>query len=246
MEEIKNYGVNDLSTNYMEISLKTRELEEKTAFYRLLESQLEEDSPVTNELVDRLRISMKEAEARSISRSCFSHLEEQWKGLFPDPEERDWHPLNLELSIHPIQYFIERIWERGYPPPEYLFAIVVGFQRYLKGEGEISLDEAFFNQKHLKRSSFAFKNRINVYEQFADELRIQYFNPKSSLTQEKRRKYEGLSRLEIAEIFISEYPRLNRSNIDPESFLRGFDRWVKSIEESKDSTGLLDTGNDDQ
>ena len=99
-----------------------------------------------------------------------------------------------------------------YPPPEVLLAISKCFSSYLKAQGNMSLDEAFFGQTYGKRESYAYKN-------FKDGLSSEYvlfdkwFGLQENLSQEK-----------AAENFLTRY--FPDKNIDVDSFLRSYRRYL--------------------
>ena len=63
--------------------------------------------------------------------------------------------------------------------------------------------------------------------EFEDLYRQKFLNPNYFIAKQWNEKYGGLNRVQIAEIFIAENPDMFAEEADPESFLRGFDRWIE-------------------
>ena len=101
-----------------------------------------------------------------------------------------------------------------YPPPEILLCIAEGFDRYLHAGGKLSLDEAFFGEKHKQRVSFAkFKSQLKTYGFFDVEVQL---NDEANFSVEK-----------LAERYISTLSMPENQKPDVESYLRGYRRWKK-------------------
>ena len=130
-------------------------------------------------------------------------LEKLWDKLADDfkPFRRDVSV--ADNSVSAFTYYVEM---GKYPPPEIMVEIMEGFLNYFESEGNISLDQAFFGDKHKKYNSRSFKQYRQL--KFSDFDRFIYFNDFKSLDQG-------------AEQFLIE----TESEIDQDTFLREYRRW---------------------
>jgi len=111
-----------------------------------------------------------------------------------------------------INSFISNLENGFIPPPETLLALCDALHRYLMCNGSLSLDEAFFGERHAKNTSYAMAKGTNAQKMGAFDTLLKIEELKANPT----------SQVELAEDFLADS---NRDEIDPESFLRSLRRW---------------------
>lgn len=122
----------------------------------------------------------------------------------------------------PLDSFMYNVDMGFYPPPEIMLSILRCFDLYFAYGGHKSLDEIFFGEPHKKKSSAAFsKAQWLKYKSF----HIFYASGHEALDQGS---LKGKSLVDKAEIFLSCYTTKG-SEVDPETFLKGYRRWLKKI-----------------
>ena len=145
-------------------------------------------------------------------------LEVAWKLLEPLYEEIN----RLEEPMRsPLSSFSDYVFTGFYPPPEIMIALAYCFECYMNKAGDISLDEAFFDQSHKKRSSYAFKERNDFKYLLFDMAWVdRKFGKQDS-------DYSTMEAL--AEGYWNHRAGVGNweDNIDIESFLRGYRRFKK-------------------
>ena len=119
-------------------------------------------------------------------------------------------------AIEQFQYFIDM---GLFPTPEILTCLERCFQAYLDAEGEISLDEAFFGQKHKKKTSTAFRHSRNKKFMVFASLWLNMIGKTFS------------SQEEAAEDFLNDKYFGNDNYGDVDTFLRDFRRYRESLKE---------------
>ena len=84
---------------------------------------------------------------KKLSEKSQLKLEKLWDKLADDfkPFRRDVSV--ADNSVSAFTYYVEM---GKYPPPEIMVEIMEGFLNYFESEGNISLDQAFFGDKHKK------------------------------------------------------------------------------------------------
>lgn len=123
-----------------------------------------------------------------------------------------------------------------YPPMEVLVTLNDALKMYFWGKGKLSLEDVFFGPEKKGVGNYAArKARSKVYEDFESFLILGHFGFGKSA--KKREKDQSL--LEKIEEFLAygkdplgaeskEAKRDFDNEIDPESFLRGYKRWLKA------------------
>ena len=110
------------------------------------------------------------------------------------------------------------------PPPETLLLVHEALQRYLRSNGEISLDEAFFGKPHKKNSSYAMAWGSNNEKMMAVSIHV-------ALSKISPRKVTQLDAVEtMLTAFNQDY------DTDPESLLRSWRRWRNAAKKWSDET----------
>ena len=178
----------------------------------------------TNKKVDGIRNALEKAHEAD-GYPSLTNLEQSWKILEEHYQviDRSDHPSSNPL--YSLTYYVDLGF---YPPPEIMLALYQCFDRYINAEGDLSLDEAFFCHKHKKRKSLAYKEaKLSKYFVFhklwANGLRL--------------RGDSGLNSLEkIAEDYLGSLfaNRDWEDDMDVDSFLRGYRRWVKELKSIPD------------
>lgn len=160
------------------------------------------NNQVANAINERLQFERKE------------QIEIGFGNLLDSFEKADARlPAHKELEFdNPMLGFLSYIEGGYYPPPDVLLAISKCFSSYLKAQGNMSLDEAFFGQTYGKRKSYAYKN-------FKDGSSSEYV-----LFDKWFRLQENVSQAKAAEEFLSRY--LPGTDIDVDSFLRNYRRYL--------------------
>lgn len=102
------------------------------------------------------------------------------------------------------------------PPPETLLLLHDALTRYLRANGDLSLDEAFFGKPHKKNSSYAMAWGSNHEKMsaVATHIGLSKISPKK------------MTQLEAVESMLSDFYR--DFDTDPESLLRAWRRWRKA------------------
>lgn len=147
-------------------------------------------------------------------------LETTWKSIEEDSPllgiERERLKSNYDS---PLSCFMFNVDTGHYPPPEIMLSLLHCFQLYFAHGGEKSLDEIFFGRPHKKKSSDAFTD-------FTDKKYATFHFFYESAT-----RLNGKSMTDKAEEFLRCSPFSNE-NIDPESFLRGYRRYIATLRKS--------------
>lgn len=232
-DAIHNYGIEDYSRNLESLFDRLTHLSALSA-YMIAEDKLCDElemssstrNAVTSETVVRISALMEDSVRRSLDESLFRKMESQWRQIYP-PGKYGRVPFSFREHSHPIENYINMTWDQGYPSPEIIYAIAIGFHRYLRAEGALSLDEALLGRKHSKRTSLAYRSRYTAYQSFFYELHGGTGNPKSFIYQEWHEKYGKMNRTQIAELFLVEHSHMVKPKTDVDTFLRGYDRWIK-------------------
>jgi hypothetical protein len=186
---------------------------------KVISDALSGEDFITNKKVDVIRNALEKAYVAD-DYPVLNGLEESWKILEDDYQviDRSDHP-----SSNPLSSFIYYVDLGFYPPPEIMLALCVCFERYIEAEGDLSLDEAFFGHKHKKRKSHAYREG-KLYK---------YFLFHKLWASGMRRRVDGdLNSLEkLAEDYLgSLFANKDwEDDMDVDSFLRGYRRWVKEM-----------------
>jgi len=157
-------------------------------------------------------------------------LESAWQLL---NTEGDYEVLKLRNDDQstPLDQFLYCMEMGFYPPPEVLLAISRCFDYYNMRAGKVELEDAFFpeSRKRGVGNHAAQSSKDEFYQLFHSHLQLEKAGSKN--TGRKAR-----NRTEVAEEYLS---RINQSapleTPDPESFLKGFDRWKKPFAKRKDN-----------
>lgn len=155
------------------------------------------------------------AEWREYLENCgekdsFSNLEQSWQTLSNSDDLDEWIRDDM-VCDEPCAAMFFHINCGLYPPPELLLTVADMFDIYMKGEGAISLEEAFFGKPTRNAGIYAARS-TDEYKLY--ELALEQFRNKDS----------SMTKLEIAERHIEKY----KLHIEPESLLRAFRRWDKT------------------
>ena len=127
-----------------------------------------------------------------------------------------------EESRDALHSFVSNLEFGMLPPPEALLLIHDALQRYLRSNGEISLDEAFFGKPHKKNSSYAMAWGSNYEKMMAVSLHV-------ALSQISPKKMTQLDAVEtMLTAFHQDY------DTDPESLLRSWRRWRNATKKWND------------
>lgn len=143
----------------------------------------------------------------------------------------------------PLLCFLDAIDEGSYPSPELLLSIADGFKIYLSSEGKISLEEAFFDlpKKGVGNysASLALKKK---YEKFHNaywlERSLKKQQPSLTLFAEKYFNGDHFIAQTVKQYEISNNIKPKKDNLidlDIDSFLRGYRRWRKEVEQKNTS-----------
>jgi len=144
-------------------------------------------------------------------------LEATWKSIEEDSPLLGIERERLESNYDsPLSCFMFNVDTGHYPPPEIMLSLLHGFQLYYAHGGEKSLDEIFFGRPHKKKSSDAFTDYTD--KKYAN---FHFFYERAS-------SLDGKSMTEKAEKYLRCSPFRNE-NIDPESFLRGYRRYIATL-----------------
>lgn len=176
----------------------------------------------TNESANRAREILKASFVHD-EYFVYSGLEHSWRMLESDYKviSREDHPAGDPLSS--FAYYLELGF---YPPPEIMVVIGKALENYFTSNGSMSLDDALFGEKHKKTNSLSYKkHKINKY------LMFHFFIKKSENSK--------LSLEKILSNIIDEADPITMrilgfdSNIDMDTFMRGYRRWKKELREGK-------------
>ncbi len=149
----------------------------------------------------------------------FQLLEESWKELCRFYREHEAGAPMVSRVTSPyghtaIEAFKFNLEFGHYPPPEILLCIAEGFDRYVHAGGKLSLDEAFFGEKHKHGKSLPnHKSKAETYG---------FFHVEVTLNDDARLSLENL-----AEGYISKMRIPDSQKPDVESYLRGYRRWKR-------------------
>ena len=147
-------------------------------------------------------------------KKALDQLEVIWKKIANDfaPYHRD-----IKAAEDPISEFSYYVEMGKYPPPNIMVDINEGFLNYFEANGNISLDESFFESKHKKYKSLSFKQ-----EHLLRYIDFEWYLYENS--------FENLE--DAAESFINK----NKIKTDQDTFLRNYRRWkVKRFPPDKKS-----------
>ena len=139
----------------------------------------------------------------------YAQLEKTWQKLSEEYGVVDRDSMASDEVLSSIFYYLEFGF---YPPPELLLLLHERFDVYMAGEGDVSLEEAFFGPPHRKVGNYAARRRSNGLYGFSSFHLLQG-------------KKQGFSQHEIAEKFIEE----NKLHVEPESLLRAVRRKKKKV-----------------
>ncbi|MDO6776469.1 hypothetical protein Q4591_14015 [Shewanella sp. 3_MG-2023] len=180
----------------------------------------------SNENVDIERGKLK-ANYISEEYPIYTSLENTWRYLESEYDviKRDEHPAQDPLSS--FAYYIDSGF---YPPPELMIVISSAINHYLDAKGEKSLDEILFGIKHQKTKSLSYKQHKQTkfaYFQFFADLEV------------SKQENQNISFEKMMELVLENTDPIILSglgfdsNIDIDSFLRGYRRWKNDIKEGK-------------
>lgn len=175
----------------------------------------------TNSFRDALRAAYKTGNYPALCK-----LESTWQEIQAVTPEYD---RDIDMAENPLLAF-QFITDIGYfPPPEILLAVSCCIKQYLNSGGNISLDEAFFGKSHKKTDSFAYAHHKEYNKYGVFHLRW----AKSDCVY-KANGFTDISSLPLetrAEQFLDETFGKDAwtEEIDLESFLRGYRRWVNDM-----------------
>lgn len=196
-----------------------------------------------DELYEYMRVEIKQFQGNYNSNEYSQRCKTLLKASFELEEypayyslESDWqlieseNPLfkeerSLNRTKSPLSYFIYHMDSGFYPPPEVLLALLACFQTYFDAEGDVSLDEAFFGRIHKKKSSQA----------FLDSVESKYFVFHKMYVQADRFFHSSLKGKPLVDKAIDflDDPLNTKGKPDPESFLRGYRRWLQNLRDSQ-------------
>jgi hypothetical protein len=150
-------------------------------------------------------------------------LEKCWQSLiqeYPNPElqlDRD------KKDDTPLLQFMGLVRSGIYPPPEIMLSLLQCFDLYFLSAGKKSLDEVFFGHPHKNKSSQAFEmHQFYKYISFGLHFDVKKMMPGTGLS------LKGKSMVERAELYL-QWTNPNNTETDPESFLKGYRRWRKTV-----------------
>ena len=108
------------------------------------------------------------------------------------------------------------------PPPETLLIVAEAMQTYLNGNGDISLDEAFFGRKHKKNSSYSmsFGQNHNLMRKVSLWITAHKKSDKRA------------SQLNTVTALLEEFG--DDYDTDPETLLRSWRRWKRQTKKWAD------------
>jgi hypothetical protein len=178
----------------------------------------------TNDRAYEIRKVLENPEAKQCS--PLHGLEEIWEVLTEHYGYYSGKPVvsrveNPDLTASsPMENFCFHIDGGFYPPPEVMLTIYMCFEKYLTSGGDTSLDEAFFGKPHKKHESHAGqrskKSKYFAFHKLYVELRQGHLEatgqPKESLE-------------ELAEAYFSSMLYTGDTDIDIDTYLRGYRRW---------------------
>jgi len=143
----------------------------------------------------------------------FANLEARWNDYAADEDELlDLIGDRERYQGDAVSSFVSNVENGFIPPPETLLALCDALHRYLMCNGSLSLDEAFFGERHAKNTSYAMAKGTNAQKMGAFDTLLKIEELKANPT----------SQVELAEDFLADS---NRDEINPESFLRSLRRW---------------------
>jgi hypothetical protein len=148
----------------------------------------------------------------------------------------------LEEDGCPVQHFLKMMENGFYPPPEVLLTIADSFKIYFTGEGDISLEEAFFGDITKGVGNYAARaNRGEDYSRFHRSY-LGYgksHDNKLSLTKFAEKYFNGeyfnevFGHLDLEKFgYLSGYYDQEK---DIDSYLRGYRRWRKALKEGRNT-----------
>lgn len=150
-------------------------------------------------------------------------LEKSWQSLAQESPYTKMEQDREAKYENPFFLFMSFVKGGVYPPPEIMLSLLQCFRLYMDCGGEKSLDEIFFGKPHKKKSSKAFEwHQIDKYIVFGINFHSKNIPPGTDLN------LKGKSLVERAEIYLK-WNNKNDTETDPESFLRGYRRWRKTV-----------------
>ena len=152
-------------------------------------------------------------------------INDLYGGIFErNPDDRTTPSGEFRHGDTPINEFMYMVNSGFYPRPEYLKVIHDCFQRYFFMEGRESLEEIFFGDEKKRIGNHSAQKYNNQDVNFLHRLLIKNNSPYNKL-----RNIPPLTKLEASELTVQEL----RLNIDPESLLKKYRRYLKSKADDK-------------
>ena len=181
----------------------------------------------TNENADKERELLKASFVHD-EYPVYAGLEHSWRSLdssYYDVINREDHPAG-----DPLSSFSYNVNIGFYPPPEIMLIFGIAIERYFDSNGNISLDEAFFGEKHQKTKSLAYKKHKKRKYMFFDF----YVRNKQAKNKDSKLSLEE----HVSNLLEDTHPfTLIASgfspDVDVDTFLRGYRRWKKELREGK-------------
>ncbi|WP_251360181.1 hypothetical protein [Kangiella sp. TOML190] len=147
----------------------------------------------------------------------WNHLMQMYKG---DDYMGDFIDREVEGFRHPIQSYMDYIFNGYYPPPELLMWIYNKLLDYYSASGQLELEYAFFGKRTQNSGNDAKRDFFHrLYQDFHHHMIMRKQNsrkPKRELTQVKLAE----DFFELNKPFLNYFP-------DYDSFLRQYRRWKK-------------------
>jgi hypothetical protein len=156
-----------------------------------------------------------------LSEQLFAFRDEEGKLHKSDNDFRSDEELG-KTPLDAFMFFLERC---QYPPPEILIALSDCFNLYLGAGGSLELEQVFFANKRVKKIG-------NASAQINRDKKYQWFELLSSFLEatDSAGKYKSTSKVEQVTRFLTEK---GDYDTDPESFLRGYNRWKEQQNKDK-------------
>lgn len=130
-----------------------------------------------------------------------------------------------EFAVSPLAAFMTCIERCQYPPPEVLIAINDCFELYLNAAGSVEMEQVFFANKRVKKIG-------NASAQFNRDKKYRWFEVLSGFLEatDSSGKCKSTSKVDQVARFLNE---MGDYETDPESYLRGYNRWKEQQETDK-------------
>lgn len=189
------------------------ELEKAIKSLCFLKGSLKNSSIDANNLRGILKSSLKNDQY-----GYYSGFESHWELLC----ELSHHDILVRerKDLNPLETFLYFVDSGFYPPPEVLMIVADCFNRYISSGGKTDLNKAFF-ENYQKKKLLVDVDKFKKYWEFHSN----WVPNKSGSLQCVAEKYL-LSKIEATD---SEF----KESIDVESFLRGYRRWKKDMNDGK-------------